>query len=98
MPADQPVFPEALQAAGYYTAISGKHHMGKAVNRGFDKVSGGKGPSKSADWVPMLQERPKDKPFFWFASSDTIAAGRSTTRRSTSLRTLRCHRISTTAR
>ena len=71
MPADQPVFPEALQAAGYYTAISGKHHMGKAVNRGFDKVSGGKGPSKSADWVPMLQERPKDKPFFfWFASSD----------------------------
>ena len=71
LPADQPVFPEALQVAGYYTAISGKHHMGKAVNRGFDKVSGGKGPSKSADWVPMLQERPKDKPFFfWFASSD----------------------------
>ena len=71
LPADQPVFPEALQAAGYYTALSGKHHMGKAVNRGFDKVSGGKGPSKSADWVSMLQERPKDKPFFfWFASSD----------------------------
>ena len=71
LPADQPVFPEALQAAGYYTAISGKHHMGKAVNRGFDKVSGGKGPSKSGDWVPMLQERPRDKPFFfWFASSD----------------------------
>ena len=71
LPADQPVFPEALQAAGYYTAISGKHHMGKAVNRGFDKVSAGKGPSKSGDWVPMLQERPKDKPFFfWFASSD----------------------------
>ena len=71
LPTDQPVFPEALQAAGYYTALSGKHHMGKAVNRGFDKVSGGKGPSKSADWVPMLRERPKDKPFFfWFASSD----------------------------
>ena len=71
LPADQPVFPEALQAAGYYTAISGKHHMGKAVNRGFDKVSAGKGPSKSGDWVPMLQERPRDKPFFfWFASSD----------------------------
>ena len=71
LPADQPVFPEALQVAGYYTAISGKHHMGKAVNRGFDKVSGGKGPSKSGDWVPMLQERPKGKPFFfWFASSD----------------------------
>ena len=46
LPVDQPVFPEALQAVGYYTALSGKHHMGKAVNRGFDKVSGGKGPSK----------------------------------------------------
>ena len=71
LPADQPVFPEALQAAGYYTVLSGKHHMGKAVNRGFDKVSGGKGPGKEEDWVPILKERPKDKPFFfWFASSD----------------------------
>jgi N-sulfoglucosamine sulfohydrolase len=71
LPMEQPVFPEALRAAGYYTALSGKHHMGKAVNRGFDKVSGGKGPGKEEDWVPMLQERPKDKPFFfWFASSD----------------------------
>lgn len=69
--ADQFVFPEALKAAGYYTALSGKHHMGKVVNRGFDKVSGGKGPSRSGDWVAMLKERPKDKPFFfWFASSD----------------------------
>jgi N-sulfoglucosamine sulfohydrolase len=71
LPADQPVFPEALQAAGYYTVLSGKHHMGKAVDRGFNKVSGGKGPGKEEDWVPILKERPKDKPFFfWFASSD----------------------------
>jgi arylsulfatase len=71
LPADQPVFPEALQAAGYYTVLSGKHHMGKAVNRGFNKVSGGKGPGKEEDWVPILKDRPKDKPFFfWFASSD----------------------------
>ena len=71
LPADQPVFPEALQAAGYYTVLSGKHHMGKAVDRGFDKVSGGKGPGKEEDWVPILKDRPKDKPFFfWFASSD----------------------------
>ena len=71
LPADQPVFPEALQKAGYYTVLSGKHHMGKAVDRGFNKVSGGKGPGKEEDWVPILKERPKDKPFFfWFASSD----------------------------
>ncbi len=71
LPDDQFSFPIALKEAGYYTALSGKHHMGKAVNRGFDKVSNGKGPSKAGDWVDMLQERPKDKPFFfWFASSD----------------------------
>ncbi|MDA7505608.1 sulfatase-like hydrolase/transferase [Verrucomicrobia bacterium] len=46
LPADQPVFPEALQAAGYYTALSGKHHIGEAVDRGFNKVSDGKGPGK----------------------------------------------------
>ena len=71
LPADQPVFPEALQATGYYTVLSGKHHMGYAVDRGFNKVSGGKGPGKEEDWVPILKDRPKDKPFFfWFASSD----------------------------
>lgn len=71
LPADQYVFPEDLGKAGYYVALSGKHHMGKAVNRAFHKVSGGKGPGKQGDWVQILRERPKDKPFFcWFASSD----------------------------
>ncbi|MGB7345124.1 MAG: sulfatase, partial [Pirellulaceae bacterium] len=65
------LFPKALQDAGYYTALSGKHHMGKKVDHAFDKISKGKGPGKEEDWVTMLQERPKDKPFFfWFASTD----------------------------
>ena len=65
------LFPKALKDAGYHTALSGKHHMGKNVNHAFDKISKGKGPGKEEDWVTLLQERPKDKPFlFWFASSD----------------------------
>jgi len=64
-------FPMDLKAAGYYTALSGKHHMGKAVDPGFDLISKGKGPGSEGDWVKILAERPKDKPFFcWFASKD----------------------------
>ena len=41
------------------------------VKNSFDKITGGGGPSKSKDWVQHVQDRPKDKPFFfWFASSD----------------------------
>lgn len=71
LPGDQTVFPELLKAAGYHTALSGKHHMGKKVNRGFDVVNGGKGPGRQENWVALLRDRPKDKPFFfWFASID----------------------------
>ncbi|NND98419.1 MAG: sulfatase [Pirellulaceae bacterium] len=65
------LFPEALHDAGYYTVLSGKHHMGGNVDHAFDKISKGKGPGKQEDWVTILNERPKDQPFFfWFASSD----------------------------
>ncbi len=71
LPEDQPLFPKLLKDAGYYTALSGKHHMGKNADVAFDKISKGKGPGKQEDWVELLQERPKDKPFFfWFASTD----------------------------
>ena len=65
------LFPKALREAGYYTALSGKHHMGNNVDHAFDEISKGKGPGKEEDWVELLKKRPKDKPFFfWFASSD----------------------------
>jgi N-sulfoglucosamine sulfohydrolase len=71
LPEGQPLFPLALKEKGYYTVLSGKHHMGKNANKAFDKISGGKGPSRSEDWVEILASRPQDKPFFaWFASSD----------------------------
>lgn len=71
LPGDQWVYPEALKAAGYYTVLSGKHHMGDEVNRAFDKISKGGGPGGEADWVDILRDRPEEKPFFfWFASND----------------------------
>lgn len=67
---DQFRFPKALRDAGYYTVLSGKNHMGD-VSDAFEKISRGKGPGKSEDWVELLRERPKDRPFFaWFASTD----------------------------
>ena len=71
LPEGQPLFPKQLREAGYYTALSGKHHMGKNADPAFDKISKGKGPGKEEDWVEVLRERPQDQPFFfWFASSD----------------------------
>ncbi len=74
LPLDQVTFPEVLREAGYYTALSGKNHMGD-VTRAFDLISKGEGPGKEEDWVNILQERPKDNPFFcWFASNDAHRA------------------------
>ena len=69
-------FPERLREAGYYTALSGKHHMTSTAKRpkAFDHVDGGRVPGNSggsANWLPLTKDRPKDKPFFfWFASYD----------------------------
>ena len=71
LPEGQVLFPKLLKEAGYYTVLSGKHHMGNYASTAFDKVSRGKGPGKEEDWVDILQNRPQDKPFFcWFASTD----------------------------
>ncbi|WP_345328454.1 sulfatase [Novipirellula rosea] len=71
LPAGSVLFPQLLKDAGYYTVLSGKHHMGKNANVAFSKISKGKGPGKEEDWVQILEKRPRDKPFFcWFASTD----------------------------
>ncbi len=77
-----PWFPQLLKETGYYTALVGKHHMTsdtpakgeKPQPEAFDLVDQGNAPDNKgghATWVKTVQERPKDKPFFfWFASLD----------------------------
>ena len=77
-----PWFPEILRDAGYYTALSGKHHMkSSAPGRGpnarppaFDHVDRGRTKSNTgghANWVSVTRQRPRDQPFFfWFAALD----------------------------
>ncbi len=72
LPPDIPTFPDKLKKAGYYTVSSGKWHMGPDAKKGFDKVieepfdTGGE-----QHWLETVQDRPIDKPFFfWFASHD----------------------------
>ncbi len=66
-------FPEILKQNGYYTAQSGKFHMGKYAMRGFDVTSEGKeiGDGGEELWLETIKNRPKEKPFFmWFAALD----------------------------
>lgn len=77
-----PWFPALLRDAGYYTALVGKHHMTSAPApsgepnqpTSFDlvdpsRVQGNNGGH--ANWVKTVQNRPKEKPFFfWFAAYD----------------------------
>lgn len=71
LPDDQIRFPELLRQAGYHTALSGKNHMFGNKDRAFDKITDGGGPGGSSDWVELVRDRPKDKPFFfWFAAND----------------------------
>jgi arylsulfatase A-like enzyme len=61
---------EALRANGYYTAASGKWHLGNEVRDRFDTISVGR-PSGAEKWIQTLAQRPKEKPFFmWLASFD----------------------------
>ncbi|MEX0883465.1 MAG: sulfatase [Cyclobacteriaceae bacterium] len=72
LPEEVLTFPELLKKAGYYTAQSGKWHMGPSARRGFDLIQDQDIGDGGEDlWVSTLQERPKDQPFFlWLASLD----------------------------
>ena len=74
LPEGQFMFPQALKAAGYYSVLSGKWHMGEATRPAFDVVDDIRYPDEptgSENWINCLRERPKDQPFFmWFAAFD----------------------------
>ncbi|MDX2031165.1 MAG: sulfatase [Blastocatellia bacterium] len=87
LPPEQVTFVEKLKAAGYWTAASGKWHLGEAIKNRFDLVDDpgeagfqtdpktgkmlAKDDSGAAGWLPVMRQRPKDRPFFlWFAALD----------------------------
>ena len=46
-------------------------YQGPATKAKFDVVKEGGGPGGYADWIPVLRDRPAEKPFFlWLASTD----------------------------
>jgi len=65
-------FPLQLKEAGYFTAASGKWHMGEAAKRAFDTLTiTNFGPGGEKHWLNMVKERPDGKPFFlWLAAID----------------------------
>lgn len=79
---EQVFFPSLLKDGGYYTAQAGKWHIGGQSSdpngpavKAFDRAGGSKkdggGESGALKWLPYLQERPRDKPFFmWFSPHD----------------------------
>jgi len=76
-----PWLPEVLREAGYYSALSGKHHMKREnpseINP-FDHVDGGRAEGNrggEANWISVARNRPQDRPFFfWFAAYDAHRA------------------------
>jgi len=75
LPESEIPFPLLLRENGYYTAQAGKFHMGSSAHRAFDRFTDGplseNGDGGEDNWVKFLQERPKDKLFFfWLASFD----------------------------
>lgn len=74
LPESEIPFPLLLKENGYHTVLAGKSHIGKAAQRAFDIHMTGKkinGEGGEAQWVRLLKDRPKNKPFFmWYASYD----------------------------
>lgn len=80
LPAEQITFTEKLMQAGYWTGAAGKWHLGEMVKNRFDRVYESTwmvgdeeipDPAGTNNWLTLLDERPKNKPFFlWLASWD----------------------------
>ena len=73
LPSHLTFFPELLKKSGYYTAHAGKWHEGPHTKRAYDTLIAGdaNGDGGEKQWINLLNNRPKDKPFFfWFAPFD----------------------------
>ncbi len=70
VPAWNTLFTTPLRERGYWTAAAGKWHLGDAVRSQFDRIVGS-GPSGAESWLKVIEERPRDRPFFlWLAAVD----------------------------
>ena len=67
-------FVQELNSSGYYTVSSGKWHIGDYARPGFNLIHEGRdlvGYGGEDQWVNIITDRPKDKPFFiWAAAHD----------------------------
>ena len=74
LPAHLKFFPELLRQNGYFSALLGKWHEGENTRRAYDTVISGldkNGSGGELQWINMLQQRPKNQPFFlWLAPFD----------------------------
>ncbi len=85
IPAEKITFVEKLKEAGYWTAQAGKWHLGEHMVNRFDMLAErnttdleetfGELPENDNSgahlWVPLLEHRPDDQPFFlWLAAID----------------------------
>lgn len=64
-------FPELLKEAGYFTALAGKWHEGPHTARAYDTLlvdTDVNGEGGEAQWLPLLKNAPKEKPFFFWLS------------------------------
>ncbi|MDY6868638.1 MAG: sulfatase-like hydrolase/transferase, partial [Chloroflexota bacterium] len=83
LPAEKTTFVEKLKEAGYWTGQAGKWHLGELVKDRFhmlaeestDELEKTYGELPESDnsgahlWVPLLEHRPDDQPFFlWLAA------------------------------
>ncbi len=71
LPASEATLGQLLGAAGYFTGAAGKWHIGGLVKGQFDVVRDVTYDDVSSDWLELLRDRPKNKPFFlWLAAHD----------------------------
>jgi N-sulfoglucosamine sulfohydrolase len=79
LPADETTVGLLLGQGGYYTEAVGKWGMGGTVKNQFSRVVEERTDTSTERWIERLQQRPTNKPFFfWLGSRDPHPPHRAT--------------------
>src|SRR5690606_2687904 len=71
LPEGQRLLSAYLREQGYFTAAAGKWHMGEYARAQFDRVLQSARHEVAQDWLQVVENRPREKPFFlWLATYD----------------------------